>query len=146
MANPRAAVMKFVDGFNRHDVSIMELFTRDVAWQDPGSLEPEGGWDRLRSGFVSAWNVFPDIKMEVSHYMADGDWVSFEGLFTGTFVGGNWFVGGKERPFPRTNRPVKATMAWFFKVDNEGKISYWSWYQDLAQLLAQTGLRPDQLG
>jgi len=39
--------------------------------------------------------------------------------------------GGEVTGLPGRN----ATMAWFFKVNSEGKISYWGWYQDLAQLL-----------
>jgi predicted ester cyclase len=144
--SPEDVVKKFVAGFNRHDGSVMKLFTKDVLWQDPGGLEPEGGWERMQRGVLSAFEVFPDIRMEVSHLMTKDDWVAYEGYLEGTFKGGKWFVGGKVRSFPSTNKRVKLSTAWFFRVNKDGLISYWSWYQDNFQLLAQAGLGPDQIG
>jgi predicted ester cyclase len=143
---PEEIVKKFVDGFNRHDGSVMALFVKDVAWQDPGGLEAEGGWGRMQSGVLSAYKVFPDILLEVSHMVADSNWASFEGVISGTFRGGKWFVGGRERTLPPTNRREKLSTAWFFKVNSDGLVTYWSFYWDNLQFLAQIGLRPDQIG
>jgi hypothetical protein len=144
--NPEDVVMKFIDGFNRHDGSVMDLFTKDNTWLDPGALEPEGGWERMQKGVLSAYKVFDEARLEPSHIVASGDWVSFEGIFRGTFKGGEWFVGGKERTLPPTNRPVKQSTAWFFRVNPDGLISYWSFYWDNLRFLAQIGLRPEQIG
>jgi hypothetical protein len=78
--------------------------------------------------------------------MAKGDWVSFEGMISGTFKGGEWFVSGKEWTLPSTNKHVKLSTAWFFRVNADSLISYWSFYWDNLQFLAQIGLKPDQIG
>lgn len=44
---------KFVDGFNRHDISIIERFAEDVTWQGPGGLEHEIGSPYFFSDFLS---------------------------------------------------------------------------------------------
>jgi SnoaL-like domain len=143
---PEEIVKKFIDGFNRHDDSVMKLFTKNVTWLDPGGIEPEGGWERMQSGVLSAYKVFPDVKMETSHILAKDDWACFEGTISGTFKGGKWFVSGKERTLPPTNKSVKLSTAWFFRFDRDGQISYWSFYWDNLQFLAQIGLKADQIG
>jgi len=145
-AKPEDVVMKFVEGFNRHDGSVMDLFTKDSTWLDPGALEPEGGWERMQKGVLSAYKVFPDIRLEPSHIMATGDWVCFEGMISGTYKGGKWFVNGIERNLPPGDRFGKLSTAWFFRVNADGLISYWSFYWDNLRFLAQVGLRPEQLG
>jgi hypothetical protein len=144
--NPKVVVMKFIDGFNRHDGSVMDLFTKDNTWLDPGALEPEEGWERMQKGVLSAYKVFPDIRLEPSHIMTTGDWVCFEGMISGTFMGGKLFANGKEWTLPPTNRPVKLSTAWFFRVNAAGLICYWSFYWDNLRFLAQVGLRPEQIG
>lgn len=143
---PEDIVRRFVEGFNRHDSSVMELFSRDVTWQDPGSLEPEGGWERMQNGVLSAYKVFPDIRLEPSQILAKGDWAAFEGVISGTFKGGRWFVNGKWLTLPPTNRFCKLSNAWFFRVNSAGLITYWSWYWDNLRFLANIGLKPDQIG
>jgi predicted ester cyclase len=145
-SNPEDVVTKFIDGFNRHDGSVMDLFAKDNTWLDPGALEPEGGWERMQKGVLSAYKVFPDIRLEPSHIMARGDWVCFEGMFTGTFKGGKLFANGKDWILPPTNTPVKLSTAWFFRVNANCLISYWSFYWDNLRFLAQIGLRPEQIG
>ena len=145
-AGPEDLVKTFVDGFNRHDDSVMALFAKNVTWLDPGSLEPEGGWERMQNGALSAYKAFPDIRMELSHIMADGNWACFEGVISGTFKGGKWFVGGRERTLPPTNKYGRLSTAWFLRVNAEGLIDYWSFYWDNLQFLANVGLRPDQIG
>ncbi len=144
--NPEKVVRKFIDGFNRHDGSVMELFTKDNTWQDPGALEPEGGWERMQKGLFSAWEVFEGVRLEPSHIMVSGDWVCFECIMSGTYKGGKWFANGKEWNLPPANRPVKQSSAWFFRVNADGLISCWSWYWDNFRFLAQIGLRPEQFG
>ena len=144
--NPEDVVMKFVDGFNRHDGAVMALFSKDNTWLDPGALEPEGGWERMQNGVLSAYKVFPDIRLEPSHIVAKGDWVAFDGTISGTFKGGKWFVSGKWVTLPPTNRFMRLSTAWFFRVNSEGLIAYWSWYWDNLRFLASIGLRPDQIG
>jgi len=145
-STPEETVKRFIDGFNRHDGSVMKLFAQGVAWQDPGGLEPERGWERMQNGVLSAYKVFPDIRMDVSHILAKDDWACFEGTISGTFKGGKWFVGGGERILRPTNRHVKLSTAWFFRFDKEGLISFWSFYWDNLQFLAQIGLKADQIG
>jgi hypothetical protein len=90
-------VRKFIDGFNRHDGSVMALFTKDVSWQDPGGLEPEEEWERMQKGVLSSYKVFDGIRLEPSHIMAAGDWVCFEGMISGTYKGGNGLSVGKRQ-------------------------------------------------
>ncbi|HXX72078.1 MAG TPA: nuclear transport factor 2 family protein [Candidatus Acidoferrales bacterium] len=142
---PKDAAQKFVDGFNRHDGSIMSLFTEDVTWQDPGSLEPEGGWERMKKGLLSLYSRFPDIHAETSHFMVDGEWVCLEAVASGTFKGGKWFVGGKERTLPTVNRTFKVSAAMFFRATPDGHLSYWSLYWDNASFDKQIGLKPEQI-
>jgi len=142
---PRDAAQKFVEGFNRHDGSVMSLFTKDVSWQDPGSLEPEAGWERMQRGLLSLYTAFPDIHAETSHFMVDGEWVCLEGVVSGTFKGGKWFAGGKERILPRVNRPFKVSAAMFFRAAPDGHLSYWSLYWDNAKFYAQIGLKSEQV-
>lgn len=144
--NSEDVVKKFVEGFNRHDGSVMQLFSRDNTWLDPGALEPEEGWERMQKGLLSAYKVFDEAKLEPSHVVANGDWACFDGFFTGIFRGGKWFANGKEWNLPPTRRSVKLSTAWFFKVNSDGLISYWSWYWDNFRFFAQIGLRPDQIG
>jgi hypothetical protein len=143
---PEDVVKRFLDGFNQHDDSVMALFARKSTWLEPGALEPEGGWERLQDGFLATFRVFPDVRIEVSHFMAQDDWACFEGIMTGTLKGGRWPVGGKEVTLPASNRRFKQSTAWFFRVGKDGLVSYWSYYWDHLRFLAQVGLRPDQLG
>jgi len=143
---PRDAAQKFLDGINRHDGSVMSLFTEDVTWQDPGSLEPEGGWERMQKGLLSLYNAYPDIHAEASHFMVDGEWVCLEGVVSGTFKGGKRFAGGKERTLPSVNRPFKVSFAMFLRATSDGHLSYWSLYWDNAKFNAQIGLKPEQMG
>ena len=135
-----------MDGFNRQDGSVMNLFTKDATWMDAGAREPEGGWERMRAGLLSIFEVFQDARLEPSHIMADGEWVCFEGSFSGIFKGGKWFVGGKERVLPPMNRQISLSAAMFFRATADGLLSYWSLYWDNFQFLAQLGLRPEQIG
>jgi len=143
---PEKIARKFVDGFNRHDGSVMELFAKDNTWQDPGALEPEGGWGRMQKGLLSAYKVFDGARLEPSHFVANDDWASFEGIFTGTFKGGKWFANGKEWIIPPSSKTVKLSTAFFFHLNPDGLISYWSFYWDNFRFFAQIGLRPDQIG
>jgi len=138
-------VRKFLDGFNRHDISVYELFSKDWGWQDPGGLEPEGGWERGRQGiqvFMEAFN----FRFEPSSFIEGTDRVAVEGTFTGKPQKPITSFGGKDANIPPTNRPIKVSASVFFYINQNGLISKLDFYWDNLQLFGQIGLRPEQLG
>jgi len=138
-------VIKFIDGFNRHDISVYELFSKDWVWQDPGGLEPEGGWERGQKGIQVFMEVF-NLRFEPSSFVGSTDRVAVEGIFTGKFQKSLTSFGGKDVNIPPTNKPLKVSASLFFYINEKGLISKLDFYWDNLEFFGQIGLRPKQLG
>jgi hypothetical protein len=138
-------VKNFIDGFNRHDMSIYDGFSKDWDWQDPGGLEPESGWERGRKGIQTMFESF-DLRFEPTSFVGSTDRVAVEGVFTGRFHRPITFLAGRDVNIPSTNRPLKTSASFFFYLNEEGLISRLNFYFDNLQFLGQLGLKPEVLG
>lgn len=138
-------VKNFIDGFNRHDMSIYEGFSKNWDWQDPGSLEPESGWERGRSGIRTFFESV-DLRFEPTSFVGSTDSVAVEGVFTGRFQRPITFLAGRVVNIAPTNRPLKTSGSLFFYFNENGLISRLNFYYDNLQFLGQLGLKPEVLG
>lgn len=142
--NAEDVVRKFIDGFNRRDMSVYNLFSKDWVWQDPGGLEPESGWEWGRKSMQTLMEAI-DLRFEPSSFVVSTDRIAVEGIFTGKFQKPITFLGGKDLNIPPTNRPLKTSASFFFYFNRKGLISKMNFYCDNLQFLGQLGIRPEQL-
>ena len=142
--NAEEVVKKFIDGFNQRDMSVYNMFSQDWVWQDPGGLEPEGGWERGRKSMQALIDAI-DLRFEPSSFIVGIDRVAVEGLFTGKFKKPITFLGGKDVNIQPTNRPLNTSASFFFYLDEKGLISKMNFYCDNLQFLGQLGIRPEQV-
>jgi ketosteroid isomerase-like protein len=141
--NTEAIVKKFIDGFNRHDMSVYEMFSKDWVWQDPGGLEPESGWERGKKGVQLFMESF-DLRFQPSSFVKSADKVAVEGTFTGKFHKPITSMGGKDVNISPTNRPLKTSGSIFVYLNENGLISKLNFYWDNLEFYKQMGLRPEQ--
>lgn len=96
----------------------------------------EGGRDAFIALYDSFYTAFPDLHFEVTHVIADGDYVVARGVQSGTQTGS--FMG----MIPPTNKQVSWTGTAIFRFNADGKIV--ERWQDLDQLglFTQLGVIP----
>lgn len=136
--NIRVAERLF-DGFNAHDLKQGEAFEaedyRHEAPGAPGALDREQARAYLQ-GFIDA---FPDVHLEVTHKIAQGDWVVFNWVGSGTHTGGLRTPTGEV--IPPTGKKISVPGSTTYQFKN-GKAIYNHTYWDMVTLLAQLGLMP----
>lgn len=139
-------VKKFIEGFNRHDKSVYEALSKEWVWQDPGGLEPEGGWERGQNGLQIFMEAF-SLRFEPSSFIESTGEVAVEGIFTGKFQ--RPIIGrrpsGKDVNIPPTDKSVKVSASIFFYINEKDLIYKISFYWDNLLFFGQIGLRPEQL-
>jgi len=96
----------------------------------------DGGKEAFMALYDSFYTAFPDLHFEVTHVLADGDYVVARGVQTGTQTGN--FMG----MIPPTNKQVSWTGTAIFRCNEDGKIV--ERWQDLDQLglFTQLGVIP----
>jgi steroid delta-isomerase-like uncharacterized protein len=99
----------------------------------------EGGKDAFLALYQTFFTAFPDLQFEVTHVVADGDYVTVRGVQRATHTGD--FMG-----IPPTDKEVAWTGTAIFRFNEEGKIV--ERWQDLDQLglMMQLGAIPGMGG
>jgi steroid delta-isomerase-like uncharacterized protein len=130
MLTSKEVALKFIEGFDRHDVaSLTALYAEDaVNWQVADV--PLEGRTAIRAGFDAFFRAFPDSFTRVVNILADSDWAAVEWEGGGTFSG----PLGDHRP---TGKAYKLRGCGFLQVQN-GLIvrqrGYWdriSWFRQI---------------
>lgn len=78
-----AAVSGFVEAFNKGDMTAAVSFFAEDAKNFGRTVGREG----LRRVLLDIQKTFPDIRLDISDTIVDGDWVVERGTFTGTHGG-----------------------------------------------------------
>jgi ketosteroid isomerase-like protein len=112
-------VRNFVDAINEHNVDrICSLMTDDHQFIDSQGNEVVGK-EKMRSGWINYFQLFPDYTIEIKDILLKGDIVAAFGFAGGTFKGLN------ERKENYWHLPA----SWKAIVKN-GKIHLWQVYAD----------------
>ncbi|MBI5961351.1 MAG: ester cyclase [Chloroflexi bacterium] len=114
-------------------------FFVDLLAEDYVDHNFEGGRDAFLALYETFFTAFPDLQFEVTHVVADGDFVTVRGVQHGTNSGD--FMG-----IPATNKEVSWTGTAIFRFNEEGKVV--ERWQDLDQLglMTQLGAIPGMGG
>jgi len=131
----RATVMKFIERVNKADLTVVdELF--DPAFVDheamPGVPPTRDGLKQLFGMFLRA---FPDMKITVTHLVAEGDLVVIHHLSTGTNKGE--FMG-----MPATGKTVKYNEMHLVRFANGKVVEHWG-VEDSLTMMQQLGVVPE---
>ena len=131
----KAAALKFVERVNKGDLTVVdELF--DPSYVDhetmPGIAPTREGLKQMFGMFLKA---FPDMKITVTHVVAEGDLVVIHHLSTGTNKGE--FMG-----MPATGKTVKYNEMHLVRFANGKVVEHWG-VEDSMTMMQQLGLIPE---
>ena len=130
----KAVAMKFVERVNKGDLSVVEEIF------DPAYVEhePAPGLPPTREGLKQMFSMylkaFPDMKISVSHVVAEGDLVLIHHSTTGTNKGE--FMG-----MPATGKTVKFNEMHLVRFANGKAVEHWG-VEDSMSMMQQLGLLP----
>lgn len=130
MLTPRQVALRFIEGFDRHDVeSLSALYSEDaVNWQVADA--PLEGRTAIRASFEAFFRAFPDSHTKPVNILADNDWAAVEWEGGGTFTGP---LGSH----PPTGKSFRLRGCGFFQVRNGlivNQRGYWdriSWFSQI---------------
>jgi predicted ester cyclase len=130
----KAMATKFLDRINKGDLSVIEEVI-DPAFVDH---EPAPGIPPTRDGmkqlFTMYLKAFPDMKVSITHLVAEGDLVLIHHLTSGTHKGE--FMG-----MPATGKSVKFDEMHLVRFANGKVIEHWG-VEDTMTMMQQLGLMP----
>jgi steroid delta-isomerase-like uncharacterized protein len=124
--------------WNSHDVArIAADYATNAVVRDPAYPEPLKGTEAVKKDASDFFAAFPDLKVQVKKFIADGDTIAMEGAASGTHTGPLPLPTGL---IPATNRRLEFQIGIFMTLDASGKITEERRYYDLAGQMAQLGL------
>jgi len=130
---------KAVDAFNSHKLpDVMALWADDSIESDQAEAIDQKGKKAIEQGHRLLFTAFPDVKAEVPHWFAAGDYVVALGSFTGTHKG----QFGSIKP---TNKQVTGTYADVFKLEDGKIVELWRFRNGMA-LATQLGVKVEGKG
>ncbi len=106
----------------------------------PEPLKGRAATNELLKGVFAA---FPDLRVRKERAFGEGDWVSWQGVITGTHKGP--FLGPSGQSIPPTQMSVLIPFSSVAKVEN-GKFTEVHTYMDQLGMLVQLGLIPPPTG
>lgn len=134
----KAAVLQALARLSAGDVDgfvamLAPDYSRHCQAMPPGMQELRGA-QAMRAWLVANQASFPDYREEVEALVAEGDFVAWRSVGTGTML-------GPMGPFPATRRRMSITIIGMHRFENGKVAETWtSW--DNAAALAQLGLAP----
>ena len=129
----------FLEAFNAHDLSIADrVLSNSYVFEGPGSSGVMDK-DQGRAYNQTFLTAFPDLHFEVSHAIAQGDYVVLHWTATGTHSGP--LVTPTGSSLPATNRTARVSGCTINEIKN-GQIARAWVYWDTAGLLSQLGATP----
>ena len=137
MEDARAVLMKWIEAFASRDSDRIASFYHvdAVNWQIAN--DPAMGKEAIRDRFAQFFASFPDSHTQVVNIISEGDWVAWEWIGGGTFLGD---LGSTKA----TGKPYEIRGSGFFRVV-DGKITLQRGYWDKATWYAQIGI-PQEAG
>jgi steroid delta-isomerase-like uncharacterized protein len=132
-----ALVEEHVSRENAHDLAgIMATFGQRAWYADEPWGEHHEGHDAVRDYYGDLLTSLPDLRIDITRYLAAEEGVALEVRISGTQLG-PW------RGLPPTGLPVAFPLCGMFSFDEEGKLAGERIYYDRASVLQQVGLYHD---
>jgi steroid delta-isomerase-like uncharacterized protein len=139
--NLEEIVKEYFDRWNKHDVDgAAELLDSEVVVSNPLAAQQNFGKEGLRKGMPALTKAGPDLKMEITKIIAQGDTVAVEEVETATFKAP---LELSTLTIPPTNRPYEMRVACFFRANAEGLIAEMRNYWDTRSYFQQLGIDPE---
>jgi steroid delta-isomerase-like uncharacterized protein len=111
------------------------LYADDAKLTHPLAPEPLRGRNAIRASEEALFAAFSDIGVEVKSVVASGRDVAVELVLTATNTGPLDVRAGE--PLAATNRRIEVPSAWFFTLDDDGRIASERDYLDAAGFMRQ---------
>ena len=106
----------FIDAVNQQDLDRAAQFVDAAHYRENcvGFTRGFVGWEEAKNSVRQVWKGLPDLKVELSHVLADGDVAIAQGTVRGTATGRLYGA-------PATRRSFEASFFDYVRVD-DGKI------------------------
>jgi steroid delta-isomerase-like uncharacterized protein len=114
------------------------LYSEDAVMIEPLLGEPLHGRDPIRAGEAALFDAFGEVEPDVTSVVSDGRRIAVEVVMRA--VNDGPLDLGNGEPLPATRRRVEIPMAWFFELNEQGKIVREHDYFDTAVILRQLGV------
>ena len=137
MANQEniAAVRRFWEGFNNHDLGVWdEICAPDFINHDPGLPTPEADLATIKKTIGAMHMAFPDMTSSEEDLIVEGNRVAIRRILRGTHK--EEFMGA-----PPTGKAIAFAGVWISHL-SDGKIKEQWVYFDAMGLLRQIGALP----
>jgi len=119
-ADPGRVVIRFVNEINRHDVSaLVTMMASDFRFIDSLGQEVLGP-ERMRTAWVSYFELFPDYQISIRHHISQGQLVALFGTASGTLAERGELLHRNHWTLPAAWRAVV----------REGRVVDWQVYAD----------------
>jgi len=124
----------YEDGFNAHNVGLIdELFTADFVEHTP-SGPPTNGRDKVKQGLMGVFAALPDLRVTIDDMIAEGDKVVVRFTSRATHQGDLMGI-------PATGKPMTTTTITILRFAH-GKIAE-DWVEtDMLGMMRQLGVIP----
>jgi steroid delta-isomerase-like uncharacterized protein len=129
----KAIIERFIDGYNRGDLSILDTLVADT-FIDHGRPFLPPGRDALRAFHESLATAISDLHIQIDDLIAEGDKVVFRGVISGRHTGA--LMG-----MPATNRPFSLSAIDINLIKHGKIVERWGVQDDLG-MLQQLGAIP----
>jgi steroid delta-isomerase-like uncharacterized protein len=135
----RRVIERWVDSFNRGDIDVVVAMFAENGRNFGRAV----GRDGVRAVLVDIYTRFPDVKLEVHEWIAEGERVGFRATYSGTHrgVGRLPVDGGMLIGVPPTNRSFAVLHLHLFHVENGLITEHWGGRDDIG-MMRQLGLLP----
>jgi len=131
MPGNKEVMARFYEAINRGEMGVVEeVVAEDVVEHDP--MVTGSGRDGVRQFFEMARAGFPDMRMEVTHMVGEGDLAMAHGLFEGTHDGD--FMG-----IAATHRHISVPFADVVRFREGMAVEHWG-VMDGAAMMEQLGV------
>jgi steroid delta-isomerase-like uncharacterized protein len=115
---------------------LRSLYAADATLAAPGDEQPTEGIEAIGDTIQEWMQAFPDLRGTVNHLHADGNTVTLEATFEGTWSGPLRMSDGRT-PTP-TMRPMTITVCEVMEIES-GRIQAVRGYYDTLTMLQQIG-------
>jgi steroid delta-isomerase-like uncharacterized protein len=137
--DPTSFVDDFVAAIRSEDADrYASLYVEDAVMIEPLLDEPLHGQDAIRAGEAALFDAFGEVEPDVTSVVSDGRRIAVEVVMRA--VNDGPLNLGNGEPLPATERRVEIPMAWFFELNEQGKIVREHDYFDTAVILRQLGV------
>jgi steroid delta-isomerase-like uncharacterized protein len=124
-----------VPHWNRRDVAgILAHYDDAITWHDVARGRTYRGKEEVGAFLRVLFAAVPDLRLDLTTRLPDGDLVAEEYTLTGTHLGPLFGL-------PATGRPLRIRAVSFVRM-RDGRLAEDTFYVDLAGLLRQAGLLP----